>query len=235
MNTSSPPTASNAERYARDGFAVLRGLYTADEMLDWKRRATEILRAQHKLNEPSGVVVWMADALDPFFRERMRDECVVRILRELVGENVEFLSVKPVFKNSATTFASPWHQDWHYWLGAPKISVWIALDDATPENGCLKMIPGSHRKPLAPQTQNRAIGFAHYFDDDSLQGMPVETLAVKRGDAVFFHDLTIHASHPNTSGADRWSLISTYRDASVKDDSTIWKTALLVSGKSVNV
>jgi len=54
-------------------------------------------------------------------------------------------------------------------------------------------------------------------------------------DAVFFSELAIHASHPNTSGADRWSLISTYRDASVKDDSTVWKIAMVVSGKIVNV
>jgi ectoine hydroxylase-related dioxygenase (phytanoyl-CoA dioxygenase family) len=97
------------------------------------------------------------------------------------------------------------------------------------------MIPGSHRKMLAPQTKHHARGFAHHFDEDSLKEMPVETLAVKRGDAVFCHDLPIHASHPNMSGADRWSLISTYRDSSVKDDSAIGKTAMAVSGKSVNV
>ena len=74
----------------------------------------------------------------------MKDVCVVSILNRIIGPNVEFLSVKSVYKNKFTRFGSPWHQDWYYWKGANKISVWIALDDATPENGCLKMIAGSH-------------------------------------------------------------------------------------------
>ena len=53
-----------------------------------------------------------------------------------------------VFKNEAMTFASPWHQDWSYWYGAHKLSIWVALDDATVENGCLKLFPGSHKSAL---------------------------------------------------------------------------------------
>ena len=71
--------------------------------------------------------------------------------------------------------------------------------------------------------------------DEALQGLPVETLPVRRGDAVFFHDLALHGSTPNINGADRWSAIATYRDASQKDESTVWRTAIVMSGTSVNV
>ena len=62
-----------------------------------------------------------------------------------------------------------------------------------------------------------------------VKDLHVETLEVAPGDALFFHDLTVHASHPNTAGTDRWSFISSCRDGSVPDSATLWKTAMRVS------
>jgi hypothetical protein len=78
-------------------------------------------------------------------------------------------------------------------------------------------------------------GFNRRVTDEKLQGMPIEIVPVRRGSAVIFHDLALHASCPNINGADRWSAIATYRDAGQPDESTIWQTALVMSGKSVNV
>ncbi len=232
------PQAGEAEAmaYERDGFIAVRGLFAPEETAEWKAKIKALLQEEGKLNNiPSGVRVWMADKLDPYFRERMRDEQVARVLTRLIGPNVEFLSVKAVYKNEQTTFGSPWHQDWFYWKGAHKLSVWIALDDATPENGCLKMIPGSHRRALDMKEVDDGVGFGRRVGEEDLKGLPVTTIPARRGDAVFFHDLTVHGSHPNTSRVDRWSFISTYRDASVRDESTVWKTPMLVSGQSVNI
>jgi ectoine hydroxylase-related dioxygenase (phytanoyl-CoA dioxygenase family) len=68
--------------------------------------------------------------------------------------------------------------------------------------------------------------------------LPVRTIDVKHGDVVVFHDLLVHSSFPNSSGEDRWSLISTYRDAGVEDKTTrrddAWDRPLLLAGRSVN-
>lgn len=227
---------SAAEIFGRDGFLVVRGLYTPEEMLAWKERIVRMIEAKGRLEDNrSGVRVFMPEVLDPYFRKRMGDDKVVPVLNRIIGPDVEFLSVKAVYKNKFTTFGSPWHQDWYYWKGTTKVSVWIALDDATPENGCLKMIPGSHHKLFKVKQVREETGFAWRIGNGELAGLPEETLAVVRGDAVFFHDRTLHSSYPNPSGADRWSFISTYRDASVKDDATVWKQPMVVSGKSVNV
>ena len=225
------------EAFRRDGFYIAKGLYRPEAMLDWKARIIRILKAGgHISTDPkgSGVHVFMADVLDPFFSERMKDACVAGILNRIIGPNVEFLSVKSVYKDKFTTFGSPWHQDWYYWKGATKISVWIALDDATPENGCLKMIAGSHIKRFKVKQVRSDNGFGWRIGNEEFAGLPEATLAVNRGDAVFFHDQTLHSSYPNTTGADRWSFISTYRDASVRDESTVWKHPMAVTGKSVN-
>ena len=60
-------------------------------------------------------------------------------------------------------------------------------------------------------------------------GVEVDPLPVARGDAVFFHDLTLHASCPNPSGRDRWTAIATYRDASQPDASTVWKRSIVLA------
>ena len=221
-------TDSRAKQFERDGYIVVKGLYSVQEIEEWKERILTIMKKRGEEDTPSGVSVWMVEDLDPYFKEKMSDPGVVDVLRELIGPDIEFLSVKPVFKNNTTVFDSPWHQDWAYWEGSHKLSVWIALDKATRTNGCLKIIPGSHKIFLETKSVNDETGFNRRTHEASLEGLPVEVLEVDPGDSVFFHDLIAHASFPNTDGSDRWSFISTYRDGSVQDDSTVWKTSIIV-------
>lgn len=219
-------SAGRARKYERDGYIVVRGLYSQEEMLDWKKRIVGRMEAAGWQKDPSGVKVWMLEDLDPFFKRELAGARIAEVLAELVGSSVEFLSVKPVFKNSSVTFGSPWHHDWAYWKGSHKISVWIALDRATPTNGCLKMIPGSHKKYVDMDSVSDGKGFGNRLDEEVIKGQPVNLLEVDPGDVVFFHDLTLHASCPNSDGSERWSFIATYRDGSVRDDSTVWQTSM---------
>ena len=240
-------TADQVAQYHRDGYLIVQGLYTGEQMLAWKQLLQDVLQAEAKaaghdkwnMAFTSGVRVWNTQQMHPTLREAMRDEHVTPILQQIIGPDVEFLSGKAVFKNATTDFASPWHQDWFYWEGATKTSVWIALDDATPENGCLMFIAGTHKK-VFPKTVFNGNAFVNRVDDKHLEGLPRATIEVKRGDAVFFHDLAMHSSHPNTAKKDRWSFISTYRNAGVKDEGAadgvneLWKKPLLLCGRSVN-
>ena len=222
------------EHYQRDGFVVVEQLYSDSEALEWKAILKKRLVEEGKLDEPSGVRVWMPESMDSYTQSKVLDGRVVAVLQQLVGPNVEFLSVKAVFKNAKTNFNSPWHQDWFYWQGTNKISAWIALDDATPENGCLRMVPGSHHRHFTMRNVEDGHGFNRRVTDEDLAGLPIETVPIRRGGAIFFHDLALHASCPNSSGQERWSAIATYRDASQKDDSTVWQEGIVLSGESVN-
>jgi len=55
--------------------------------------------------------------------------------------------------------------------------------------------------------------------------MNVVDMPVSRGDVIIFHDLLYHASYPNTSGRDRWALISTYKDGTKEDPAYSWAGA----------
>ncbi|MFN8490470.1 MAG: phytanoyl-CoA dioxygenase family protein [Caldilineaceae bacterium] len=229
-------TEAEVAQYQRDGYVIVPDLISPDEASAWKEKLKERLATEGLLgNIPSGVRVWMADNMDPFSRAQFQSPRMVAILQQLIGPNIEFLSYKAVFKNAKTAFRSPWHQDWAYWQGSPKLSVWIALDEATPANGCLQLIPGSHRQVVAMKNVEDGQGFIHRITEEDVADLPIVTAPVPRGAGIFFHDLALHASCPNINGQDRWSVIPTYRDASQVDSSTVWQTALVLSGSSVNV
>jgi ectoine hydroxylase-related dioxygenase (phytanoyl-CoA dioxygenase family) len=112
-----------------------------------------------------------------------------------------------------------WHQDYSYWtrtVPMNHITCWIALDDATRENGCLHYLPGSHRWPLLPIT-----GLAG--DMDSIrQVLAAEQMALfdrpvaielKKGEASFHHPLMVHGSFANdTDRPRRATVLNAFRD-----------------------
>ena len=142
---------------------------------------------------------------------------------------IELLSCKPVIKSKNVSHPSPWHQDYVYWLGTPKVSAWIALDDADRSNGCLKVIPGSHKWGLIPHEKfQERIGFDHRVPESTINslcrkfGTPID-VPLKAGEAIIFSDLLLHCSNPNTTGKDRFSLIPTFRSSSRCDPSSVWR------------
>ena len=215
--------AEIAQNFARDGFAAVPNLFGRDEVERYKERiqriVQEALQEHEGENSPAaaldatGVYVGLAGR-SGFFRQAVRDERLLDILEGIIGPNIEFLSDKVIFKDAERDFASPWHQDWPYWKGTHKITVWVALDDAAPENGCLKFLPGSHRSSVIHDGDNRdGLGFGHRIRPETVDESAVVTVPLEAGGAVFFHDLTMHASHANRERRERWTWAPTYRDA----------------------
>ncbi|RED64411.1 phytanoyl-CoA dioxygenase family protein [Cohnella phaseoli] len=216
-------TAAFKEEFENQGYVILKGLYTTEEAHRLKEEAAAIL-ARHDVHQ-SGVFLGLT-AESPLFKEAARTPRLAQALKEIVGDSVVFLSDKLVFKNASTDFGSPWHQDYSYWRGSHKLSVWIALDDANPANGCLRIVPGSHLSTASHDGQvTDDLGFVHRLDEKDIDPSQIVDLPASKGDAIVFHDLLLHASYPNTSGADRWALISTYKDGTQPDPDYSWAKA----------
>src|SRR5262249_50441313 len=113
----------------------------------------------------------------------------------------------------------PWHQDSPYFaFECPHVdrlvSVQVYLDDATPENGCLWMIPGSHRAGGLPGLTDRGVVGKLYTDVDRvLAEAPRVPLAAPAGSAIFFHGDVVHGSKVNRSSASRRAFVLTYQPA----------------------
>ena len=222
-----------AAAFRRDGFVLIRELLRPAQV-PVLRSAVERLLADGL--DRSGVRVFAPDALRALCgaeQEKCRHATAKELLsiciedplrtavRSVVGPCVEFLSLKPVLKTDRIAAASPWHQDWPYWRGAHKVSAWIALDRCDPDNGCLRVVPGSHTRVWPHHRHNGPEGFGNRISGQDVATRwgagAVRSLPMQPGDVVLFHDLLLHGSHANRDGRPRWALIPTYRDGLAAD------------------
>ncbi|MCD9024923.1 phytanoyl-CoA dioxygenase family protein [Cohnella silvisoli] len=212
------------EKFAQEGYVVINNLFSIQEAQAYNEECKRILETKDV--GKSGVLVGLS-ILSPLFKEAAAHPRLVASLKEIIGDHVIFLSDKVVFKNAATDFGSPWHQDYPYWKGSHKYSVWIALDEATPSNGCLRIVPGSHLQGFVSHGAEATDGngFVNRIRTEDLDSSKIIDLEASQGDAIIFHDLLFHASYPNVSGKDRWALISTYKDGTQEDPEYEWAGA----------
>ena len=223
MLTKSPKILSS---FRTNGYFLAQSVFPIKEMAACKLEAKLLIEKQ---TGPSGVFVWMYDNIPPLFESISCDPRLLSILKTLIGSKIEFLSAKPVFKSSEVYFASPWHQDQAYWGGATKYSCWIALEDTTPQNGCLRVIPGSHQKYRNHSAVEDVNGFTNRITNNDLKTETILDIPMKCGDVLVFHDQLLHSSYANSSGKDRWSFIPTYRNADIPDTSTVWSMSKLIN------
>ncbi len=223
--------SSIERKFDQNGYVIIPNLFKRNEVQDLKMECVDILasvKAETGHVAGHGVHVGLA-ARSTVFQNAVCDQRLLDILEKILSPDIEFLSDKVVFKNDSMTFASPWHQDWHYWHGAHKYSIWVALDDATVENGCLKLFPGSHKSTIVHDGDaSDGHGFGNRLRPESVDENLAITAELEAGGAVFFHDLTLHASYPNLSGEERWVWIPTYRDAKAEDTDYPWAVAAKV-------
>lgn len=128
------------------------------------------------------------------------------ICAELVGPDVRLYWDQAVYKKPGTTSPFPWHQDNGYAFIEPQqyLTCWIALTDATEENGCPLVVPRLHRKGT----------LAHQYSDIGLvclEGAPeVVAVPARAGSIVVFSSLTPHCTGPNASLSVRKAYIVQY-------------------------
>ncbi len=198
------------------GYVILKGWYKPQEAQEIKENC------QNLFSYPdTGVEVYMAEQCPQWYLGACIETRLATELQDLGITDPEFLSVKTVIKDATRNFASPWHQDRPYWGGVEKYSLWVALDDCTINNGCLRIIPGTHKQGEWQHDKHQEMKFGNRLAevDESL----AEDVLLNKGDALLFHDCLVHASHPNLSGKDRWSMIATYRSSKLEDDSQVWE------------
>jgi ectoine hydroxylase len=150
-----------------------------------------------------------AFGLDPRFTDPMLD---------LLGvDGVSLFTEKLNVKRGGVGGPIVLHQDYPYWVANSENAAEIAtavlfLDDTTRENGCLEVLPGSHRD--GPREGGGGIGFGAFeMDPAAVPEAALVSLEVPAGTVVFFGSLLVHRSAPNTSAGDRRTLLFSYQPA----------------------
>jgi phytanoyl-CoA hydroxylase len=205
------------------GAVIMSGILTRNQAAEVQHAICAALAGD---TSDSGVTVFHADRLPAALLQLVVTGPLARAVRAAIGP-CEFLSLKPVVKDAERSFATPWHQDRPYWGGCAKWSLWLALDDVGPAEGCLRIVPGSHHQTAEHQPHDgTGRGFAHRLSEPDPSR--VRDVPLRAGDAVLFHDLLWHASHAVAPGRRRIALIPTYRPLGAADSSTVWNRAIPV-------
>jgi non-haem Fe2+, alpha-ketoglutarate-dependent halogenase len=131
---------------------------------------------------------------------------------DLIGPDLIIDSTLLLCKYPGDPAFAPWHQDGvrSLWYTTPSVSAWIALSDVTPENGCMRVIPGSHLKGRISHTQTTSVN--SLFGPTSEIEVEVDeneavSIALAGGKCSFHHSSIVHGSPPNQSDSKRISLI----------------------------
>lgn len=144
---------------------------------------------------------------------------ILDIVEQLIGPDIIVWSSALFCKSPIDGKATPWHQDAQYWPIRPleTTTVWIALDPATRENGCLRVVPGSHwSREIFSHSLNES---DHLVLNQQLHSSVLEKLTPKdlilQPGMFSFHDAyMIHGAEPNNSGKRRAGLTFRYMPAS---------------------
>lgn len=136
-----------------------------------------------------------------------RHPAIVDLCADLIGPDVRLYWDQAVYKKTERPRRVPWHQDNGYTFVEPQayLTVWLALTDATEENGCPEVAPGCHRHGTLAHRYVDPLGW-----ECLPEGTPSVAAPVRAGGAVVFSSLTPHRTGPNLTDAVRKAYILQY-------------------------
>jgi len=226
-------TSDQIARYRRDGFLVIENFLTPSELAEWRSAVEEAIEERDGIKIPgTSIKTGQDDGINPDtdYYANVFDQLInlwqtnarVRklMLSPELGKVATLLSGATGIRiwHDQALFKRPWanptalHLDVPYWsFSSPDaISIWVALDDATYENGCLYFLPGTHKKTsyrdIGIQKNMKAI-FAVYPELASVEALAVP---MRAGSASFHNGLCIHGAGANMTPRSRRAMTCAY-------------------------
>ena len=231
------------DAYWRDGFTLARGLFDAAELAPWLERTRALaqgavppafpMKLVRDVMVAKGAVVprTLEHAIckinffenDPVLAEYAHAPKLLDCVEDLLGPRLLFVNSMVVTKPPGVDARHPLHQDLLYFgfrPGDAVIGTWTALEPVTRANGCLAVLPGSHRGELLPHevpdwdfVNFGFLGAAGV--DASSERVHVE---MEPGDTLLFHSLLIHGSGTNRTEGFRRAISAHYANADAHDE-----------------
>lgn len=223
--------------FVEQGYLIVPDLITPDELDELKNDLVALARGQYPCETLQPLPADLSDDavlkrilcihqphfISPVVEKYVRHAKICSILSQITAAHLPFWDGRVKCMQSMAFVKPPdfqgqaWHQDEIYIPTRDRslIGAWIAIDDATIQNGCLWVVPGSHRSGyLYPQHDHNnpdEFDFAQEsFGFDESAEIPVE---VKAGSLVFFNGYLLHRSRKNRSNVYRRVLVNHYMNA----------------------
>lgn len=220
-------TVAEVQQFVDQGFLVVPGLVRPDEVeaarTEAERFAAGYYPADGVPDDGQLLAVHFPHWVSDVAMSLVRHAGIVDVVSQVAGAHLAHWNGKVKCMQSMLFLKPPglqgqaWHQDERFIPTRDRslMGAWIALDDANTENGCLWVVPGSHREGvLHPfRDHGRSDEFDpsdEAYDFDATGAMPVE---VSTGDVVFFNGYLLHRSLKNRSNGTRRALVNHYMSA----------------------
>lgn len=237
------------EQFQRDGYTVVRGLFSAEEAAHYREYYTTLREAGSYPGDNAGVDIGSDDPLKRYPRmihmhrwdetslQWMIDPRINAWLTRLLGDEPLAVQTMLYFKPAGAR-GQALHQDQYFLRVQPGtcMAAWMALDDCDTENGCLQVVPGTQNLPLL--CTEEADTHASFTDVTVPlgEGMSPTPVTMQAGDVLFFNGQLIHGSFPNTSRTRfRRSLIGHYIMGDAQQVAQFYHPVLRMDGTPVEL
>lgn len=226
--------SQSARRFWDDGCVVVRGVFPADAVGELERELDRYLRDVVPTlggkdvffeNPPSTAIksAFRLHERSDTFQRLMEDPRLLAILEALLpdGQVLPTLGVMYFAKAARDGSVTPAHQDngFQHWQPPLAVTLTIAVDRSTPDNGVLTCNQGSHRLGLLPHRQSGVLGFSRCLAEpiDERRYPPIQ-LCMEPGDVAIHSVETVHYSGANTSARPRRQIGIGYRSSVAQRD-----------------
>ncbi|MCA9123430.1 MAG: phytanoyl-CoA dioxygenase family protein [Planctomycetaceae bacterium] len=219
-------------RYGRDGFVTVMNLLAAEELQRLKRRISEVARgvvntlpaskiefepASHAASGETGIrKINECAERDAVFMAHAANPRILDIVELLIGADIKLYGSQ-CFMKPPGGIEKPYHQDSAYFTIEPTdlVTCWTALDDATVANGCLYVIPGSHRGEILDHDEPWLVGDREDMQvrRDQYDASGEVAIELQAGSVSFHHSRLLHRSGPNRTDSPRRGLAVHYMSA----------------------
>lgn len=223
----------NIQFFKDNGYLIANSLFTSAEINELKADTAKIFRGEYgnvegmlpvsKYDRDSDILkkyvaIHFPHKISPIIKNYLFHQGVVDILKEIVSPNVKCMQ-SMLFVKGPGKAGQSWHQDEYYIPTRDKslIGVWIAIDNADVQNGCLWLVPGSHKPGyIMPRINNTSDEYADVdtIDISSYRFEDVMPIEAASADVIFFNGYLLHSSQRNkTNDNFRTALVNHYMSA----------------------
>lgn len=218
-------TREQIAAYERDGYLVVEDVFPPDELEAIDQEIDRLIAAPGNESEQRGRGGWIYDVArkSELTRSLAEDERLLDLIQDVVKPGIAIHSSKLVTKLPHSEEICHWHQDESYYRkeedpathSRARMSVWVPLQDATPDNGCLWVVPGTHRHGIdewvwqdSGTCQKRIT--SHEYAEQNAVCVPI-----RAGSVVLFSAWTWHHSKNNHTDHVRRAFIISYQEATL--------------------
>ncbi|HLV82054.1 MAG TPA: phytanoyl-CoA dioxygenase family protein [Chthonomonadaceae bacterium] len=225
------------EQYERDGYLLFPNVLDADliqeasDHVAWLQRKYPDLRPEHL-----GHNLMTRDA---FWVRLISDDRLLDIAQLFLGPNIALFASHYICKPPFDGQPVLWHQDGSYWPLDPMevVTLWLAVDDSLPENGCMRVILGTQHTQLQPMKPNTEVAnvLSSGIDTTFVEESKAVDCVLEAGGVSVHHPNLIHGSNANHSPLRRCGLTIRYIPTSTRilTKKERWPSAFLLRGEAV--